>query len=161
MQDYRPYVTDIPRLWANGQKGYPKGALWTNGKVLYSYGLLIGDTLNGRKRLYAYTRGDGNGDQYQSMTTSQHVGMCRDWADDIMVWNSERWVKEEHYKVYTGDEYQTMLIVERDAPEVVVIRRGDIEVTVTIYEKEPHEGHVRISTGSGSIARTYPLRLIE
>lgn len=156
----RPYVTDVPSLWARNREGYPKGALWTNGKELYSYGLLIGDTFaGGRKRLFCHTRSDGTGEKFRSMTTSQHVGMARQWADVIMVYDGKQWVTEQEYEAGTAlDPCQTRLplIVQRDDPDIVMVRRGDVEVEVAIHEKPPHEGWVAIRV-PGAVGRNYPI----
>lgn len=50
-------------------------------------------------------------------------------------------------------------IEEAVASDSVFIRRGEVEVQVTIFEKEPHEGYVRINT-PGNV-RTYPIRVIR
>lgn len=154
--NYRPYVTDIPYLWRNNREGYPRGALWTNGKELYSYGLLIGDTLDGVKRLFAYTRGDGTGEKYKSMTTSQHVGMTRPFADVILVWNGNTWVSEAQYE--RGEEGDTtLLMVQWLTPDEVLLTRSDVQVKVVIYPKAPHEGYVAIRL-PGKPDRSYPIR---
>lgn len=51
--------------------------------------------------------------------------------------------------------------IEEQDEDTVFIRRGDVEVQVTIFTEEPHEGYVRIVTGPGSVPRTYPLRTIK
>lgn len=48
--------------------------------------------------------------------------------------------------------------IEEQDEETVFIRRGDVEVQVTIFEKEPCEGYVRIRGDSSTVARTYPIR---
>jgi len=61
------------------------GQFWTDGQRLYSYALLIGDTVdnNGRgvKVLRDYSASGRHG--FQSMTTSKHVGYARQHADVI------------------------------------------------------------------------------
>jgi hypothetical protein len=53
----------------------------TTGEYLYSYGLLIGDTHAGMKRVFNYTSGGGH---YISNTTSHHVGLARRYADVVV-----------------------------------------------------------------------------
>lgn len=48
-----------------------------------------------------------------------------------------------------------------EAVDTIFVRRGDIEVQVTIFAKEPHEGYVRISTGPDAMVRTHPIRVIK
>jgi hypothetical protein len=53
-----------------------------------------------------------------------------------------------------------LMTVNRPDTERVIIKREDVEVQVTIFEKEPHEGFVRIWNGDGTIPRTYPIKVI-
>lgn len=59
---------DVIRSFMNNKYCQSK-SMWTNGIVLYSYGLQIGFTENGKKCVYDYTA-SGN---YRSNTTSRHV----------------------------------------------------------------------------------------
>ena len=69
---------DIPWLWKNGQRG-KAAAMSTDGTKLYSYNLVIGTTINGRKVLYDY-----RSPHCISMTTSHHVSKSTMAADEIV-----------------------------------------------------------------------------
>ena len=74
----------IPEHWALGTPARNHtGSFSTDGKQLFSYDLLIGDTCEktGSKVLREYTAGGKWG--YQSQTTSCHVGRARLSADII------------------------------------------------------------------------------
>ena len=61
--------------WLRGQRGSSHtGNLSTDGQKLFSYRLVIGDTLGGEKIALDYTASVG---QFQSQTTSQHVGLAK------------------------------------------------------------------------------------
>ena len=61
--------------WIRGEQGSSHtGNLSTDGERLFSYRLVIGDTLAGEKIALDYTASVG---QFQSMTTSQHVGLIK------------------------------------------------------------------------------------
>ena len=70
-------------MWKKGKKASSHtGALCTNGRDLFSYNLRIGY----RSRSGACVLGDftSPGGNFQSMTTSCHVGKARGIADHIM-----------------------------------------------------------------------------
>ncbi len=74
----------VPSYWAEGKSvSNHNGSFTTDGKRLFSYNLLIGDTCEktGAKILRDYTARGRHG--FQSMTTSQHVGRARCSADII------------------------------------------------------------------------------
>ena len=72
----------IPRAWAEGQAACNHGGtFWTDGVKLFSYQLQIGDTSDGVKVLRDYSAKGRHG--YKSMTTSQHVGKARIYADIV------------------------------------------------------------------------------
>ena len=74
----------VPEYCAEGKAvSNHNGSFRTDGKQLFSYGLLIGDTCEktGSKVLREYTAGGKWG--FQSMTTSCHVGKARCSADII------------------------------------------------------------------------------
>ena len=74
----------VPQYWAEGKvASNHTGSFTTDGKRLFSYSLLIGDTCEktGVKILRDYTAGGRHG--FQSMTTSCHVGRARVAADII------------------------------------------------------------------------------
>ena len=67
--------SDVIALWLRGQQASSHtGNLSTDGKKLFSYALVIGDTLAGEKIALDYTASVG---QFQSQTTSQHVGLAK------------------------------------------------------------------------------------
>ena len=67
--------TAVIQSWLRGQRGSSHtGNLSTDGQKLFSYALVIGDTLGGEKIALDYTASVG---QFRSMTTSQHVGLAK------------------------------------------------------------------------------------
>ena len=90
----------IVNAWLDSDAGY-KGIMRTmhmstDGNNLFSYGLRIGETIEGNKVVYDYTAKSGH---FHSMTTSQHVGLAKqsykatlatDWEDEKEKdnWNS-------------------------------------------------------------------------
>ena len=80
--------------WKDGESASShNGALHTNGRDLFSYNLRIGY----RSRSGACVLGDftSPGGNFQSMTTSCHVGKARSFADHIM-----------HPTVFTNSEFK-------------------------------------------------------
>jgi len=66
---------EVVGAWLNGERGSSHtGNLSTDGRKLFSYALVIGDTLAGEKIALDYTASVG---QFQTMTTSQHVGLAK------------------------------------------------------------------------------------
>mgnify|MGYP003657131228 CR=1 FL=1 len=57
------------------------GALTAAGGRLFSYQLLIGDTLNGERVVFDYTAKGGN---FRSATTSKHVEAAKHYADKVV-----------------------------------------------------------------------------
>ena len=75
---------DIVQAWSKSSVGY-KGIMRTthmstDGGNLFSYGLRIGETINGAKVVYDYTANSGH---FYSMTTSQHVGLAKQAIMDM------------------------------------------------------------------------------
>lgn len=71
---------NVARAWAQGSKATSHtGSFSTNGRHLYSYRLLIGTTIHGRKVVYDYRAPD----DFRSQTTSCHVGLAAQYADDV------------------------------------------------------------------------------
>ena len=74
--------SEVITAWQRGQWAESHtGNLSTDGQRLFSYALVIGDTLAGEKIALDYTASVG---QFQSMTTSQHCGLAKRSADDVM-----------------------------------------------------------------------------
>ena len=66
---------EVITAWLLGRQGSSHtGNLSTDGQRLFSYALCIGDTLAGEKIALDYTASVG---QFQSQTTSQHVGLAK------------------------------------------------------------------------------------
>ena len=73
---------EVITAWHRGQRGSSHtGNLSTDGQKLFSYALVIGDTLAGEKIALDYTASVG---EFRSQTTSQHVGLAKRSADDVM-----------------------------------------------------------------------------
>ena len=74
--------SEVITAWHRGQRGSSHtGNLSTDGQKLFSYALVIGDTLAGEKIAIDYTARVG---QVQSMTTIQHCSLAKRSADDVM-----------------------------------------------------------------------------
>ena len=74
----KPVVNSlVAEAWALGKSATNhKGTFHTDGKCIYSYALQIGDTAeNNKKVVKDYTAKGSYG--FQTMTTSQHVGLLR------------------------------------------------------------------------------------
>tara|TARA_B100000927_G_C16448812_1_gene462976 strand:- start:1399 stop:1698 length:300 start_codon:yes stop_codon:yes gene_type:complete len=72
--------SNVARMWASSRAvTNHSGAFRTDGRWLWSYDLVIGETTDrGIKVLYDYT---ARTDNFMSMTTSKHVGYARAAAD--------------------------------------------------------------------------------
>lgn len=68
---------DVVRSWARGDKAATAN-LHTDGRILWSYNLVIGETTDAGKVSYCYTSGGSFG--FVSQTTSKHVGLARRFA---------------------------------------------------------------------------------
>jgi len=84
----RVTTRDVPSYWASGIAACNNGSqFWTDGVKLYSYQLMIGDTVTlesmnkNMKVLRDYSANGRHG--FKSMTTSKHVGYARRAADYI------------------------------------------------------------------------------
>ena len=67
--------SEVITAWQRGQRGSSHtGNLSTDGQKLFSYALVIGDTLAGEKIALDYTASVG---EFRTMTTSQHVGLAK------------------------------------------------------------------------------------
>ena len=78
----RVVTREVPHYWAEGRPARNgTGQYSTDGKLLYSYDLLVGDTCKntGIKVLRDYSAQGRHG--FQSMTTSKHIGYARPHAD--------------------------------------------------------------------------------
>jgi hypothetical protein len=73
----------VAELWSKSEEARSHNRqLWTDGSNLFSYNLRIGATTNeGVKIVFDFTMPAGH---FQSMTTSQHVGLSKRYADTVM-----------------------------------------------------------------------------
>jgi hypothetical protein len=51
------------------------GNMSTDGNRIYSYAMLIGEVVNGKRTVYRRSR---------SVTTSRHINLAARWADEII-----------------------------------------------------------------------------
>ncbi len=78
---------EVINAWKQGEEGTSHtGNLSTDGQRLFSYRLVIGDTFGGEKVALDYTASVG---QFQSMTTSQHVGLAKRAVDEADIMHPE------------------------------------------------------------------------
>ena len=84
----RVTTRDVPQYWRDGIAACNNGSqFWTDGRKLYSYQLMIGDTVTLQemrkemKVLRDYSAKGRHG--FKSATTSKHVGYARRVADYI------------------------------------------------------------------------------
>lgn len=76
----RTTTQEIARHWRTGRAASnSSGQFWTDGKNLFSYHLLIGATVQGRKIMFDYTASG----VYKSQTTSKHVGYGKRVCDEV------------------------------------------------------------------------------
>jgi hypothetical protein len=74
--------SNIPSHWARSQPAHSNNRQFrTDGDFLYSYNLVVGVTVGGKKILLDYTAAAGH---FRSQTTSQHIGVSRTSANQIM-----------------------------------------------------------------------------
>ena len=71
--------SEVAEAWGNGRTATAAN-FFTDGSELYSYRLRIGETIDGKKVLYDYTKKSGF---FKSMTTSRHVGLARQHCDEL------------------------------------------------------------------------------
>ena len=72
----------VVRQWVNNNKA-KGGRIRTDGSSIYSYNQLIGVTADdGSKIVLDYTSQAGH---FISQTTSTHVGVCKRYADQVMI----------------------------------------------------------------------------
>lgn len=73
---------DVAAAWQCGEVA-ASGHMHTDGLRLWSYGLIIGNTNDyGRKVVFDYT-GSCKPNHFVSMTTSCHVGLAKQVADQV------------------------------------------------------------------------------
>ena len=73
--------SDVAQQWVvNGEGVSHTGNLRTDGNRLWSYNLLVGATIAGKKVLANYTASG----EFRSMTTSQHIGKARLTASEVV-----------------------------------------------------------------------------
>ena len=70
----------VGKAWAAG-KAASADNFSTNGKEIYSYSLIIGKTVGGKKVAIDYTKIGGH---FKSVTTSKHVFYVKKYADKVV-----------------------------------------------------------------------------
>ena len=70
---------EVAKAWAVGQ-ARKSGSFQTDGKKLFSYDLVIGETQGLTKVLFDYTKG---GLRFRSSSTSTHVNTAKPFADVV------------------------------------------------------------------------------
>jgi len=75
--------SDVAESWKHGRplKSW-NGKMKTDGIKIWSYNLIIGDTVEGKKVSYQYQAAVNT---FVSPTTSQHVGLTMQQADKIII----------------------------------------------------------------------------
>ena len=73
----------VAEAWKNGRplKAW-NGKMKTDGMTIWSYNLIIGKTIEGKKVAYQY---QASVNTFVSPTTSQHVGLTMQHADTIVI----------------------------------------------------------------------------
>jgi hypothetical protein len=76
-------IKDVAKAWGEGRPGTSKsGDYRTDGESLWSYDLVIGQTIGGRKTLWDFTAAKGR--PGVSPSTSQHVWLARSHAAEVL-----------------------------------------------------------------------------
>lgn len=73
----------VAESWKNGKplKSW-NGKMKTDGETIWSYNLIIGKTIEGKKIAYQY---QACVNTFVSPTTSQHVGLAMRYAEEIVI----------------------------------------------------------------------------
>jgi hypothetical protein len=77
---------EVIKAWAEGRKASSgTGNLWTDGKILWSYSLAIGErTVRPHHTLVAVVDHTLSGGSFYSVTTSRHVNAAKRFADIVI-----------------------------------------------------------------------------
>jgi hypothetical protein len=65
---------DVAKAWSEGRKA-ESGNMSTDGISIWSYAMLIGEVVNGKRTVYRRSR---------SVTTSRHINLTARYADEVM-----------------------------------------------------------------------------
>ena len=66
---------EVAKFWSEGRAGR-SGNMSTDGKDIWSYSMLIGETVNGERIVYRRRR---------SVTTTKHINLAARYADKVIV----------------------------------------------------------------------------
>lgn len=66
--------TEVAKAWSEGRKA-ESGNMSTDGSRIWSYAMLIGEVVNGKRTVYRRSR---------SVTTSQHINLTARYADEVI-----------------------------------------------------------------------------
>ena len=70
----------VGEAWAKG-KAASANNFSTNGREIYSYALIVGKTVSGKKVVIDYTKTGGH---FKSATTSRHIAIAKRFADKVV-----------------------------------------------------------------------------
>ena len=73
-------ANEVGKAWSAG-KAASANNFSTNGHDIYSYALIIGKTVGGKKVAIDYTKAGGH---KMSATTTKHVGIAKKFADTVV-----------------------------------------------------------------------------
>ena len=65
---------EVAKFWSEGRAG-SSGNMSTDGKDIWSYSMLIGETVNGERIVYRRRR---------SVTTTKHINLAARYADKVI-----------------------------------------------------------------------------
>jgi hypothetical protein len=65
---------DVAKAWSEGRKA-ESGNMSTDGISIWSYAMLIGEVVNGKRTVYRRSR---------SVTTSRHINLTARYADEVI-----------------------------------------------------------------------------
>ena len=65
---------EVANLWSKGRAGR-SGTMSTDGVSIWSYGMLIGEVVNGERVVYRRSR---------SVTTTKHINLAARYADKVI-----------------------------------------------------------------------------
>jgi len=66
---------EVAKLWSQGRAA-ASGNMSTDGGDIWSYAMLIGETINGERVVYRRAR---------SATTTKHINLAARWADKVVI----------------------------------------------------------------------------
>jgi len=66
---------EVAKLWSQGVAA-ASGNMSTDGRGIWSYAMLIGETVDGERVVYRRAR---------SQTTTKHINLAARWADKVVI----------------------------------------------------------------------------